>query len=250
VGRKQPGNADRAIRILFVGWVKREKGIGELVKACSELEGRYQFELHIVGPVDSAIQPELDDCAAILGDRLVLHGELSHEATMGLMSQADMLALPSYTEGFPNVVLEAMACSVPVVATRVGAVAQIIESESMLCGVCIPPRDVDALTDALDVLLRNHELRRILGTTGRTLAEEIYSPAKIFDALVRVWCSGSKNIGHGGGAGGGHAPPRPSRRLSAWAAIPFLRNRHDYHIKARPTEPPQASASNSIFLAY
>jgi glycosyltransferase involved in cell wall biosynthesis len=66
------------------------------------------------------------------------------------MAAADLVTLPSYMEGCPNVVLEALACGRPMVATQVGGIPEIM---SDACGRLIPPRDVNALTQALDSVL-------------------------------------------------------------------------------------------------
>jgi glycosyltransferase involved in cell wall biosynthesis len=66
------------------------------------------------------------------------------------MAAADVITLPSYMEGCPNVVLEALACGRPVVATRVGGIPEIM---SDACGRLIPPRDARALAEALDAVL-------------------------------------------------------------------------------------------------
>jgi len=66
------------------------------------------------------------------------------------MAAADMVTLPSYMEGCPNVVLEALACGRPVVATRVGGIPEIM---SNACGRLIPPRDANALAEALEAVL-------------------------------------------------------------------------------------------------
>jgi glycosyltransferase involved in cell wall biosynthesis len=66
------------------------------------------------------------------------------------MAAADLVTLPSYMEGCPNVVLEALACGRPVIATRVGGIPEIM---SDVCGRLIPPRDANALARALDAVL-------------------------------------------------------------------------------------------------
>ncbi len=66
------------------------------------------------------------------------------------MTAADVVTLPSYMEGCPNVVLEALACGRPLVATRVGGIPEIMDED---CGRLIPPRDAAALTEALDAVL-------------------------------------------------------------------------------------------------
>jgi glycosyltransferase involved in cell wall biosynthesis len=80
------------------------------------------------------------------------------------MKQADVLCLPSLTEGHPNVLLEALACGLPVVATDVGGVREIVTSEAL--GIVVPASRPDELAQALDAALRRRWDRRALREAG------------------------------------------------------------------------------------
>lgn len=108
-----------------------------------------------------------------------------------LMQQMDLLVLPSYDEGFPLVLLEAMSLGVPVIATCVAGVPEMITDEET--GILIPPGNVDAISQAIRRLLSNSSLRKFLGEKGRervlrefsktAMLEKIYS---IYDSILGV----------------------------------------------------------------
>ncbi|HEX2458093.1 MAG TPA: oligosaccharide flippase family protein, partial [Vicinamibacterales bacterium] len=111
-----------------------------------------------------------------LGDRVAFLGEVTQETLAELMSAADVFCLASSTEGWPNVVNEALACGTPVVATDVGAVRQMVVSDS--CGSVVPVHDGGALTEALRAALTAQWDHEAISAWGRSrswslVAEEV-----------------------------------------------------------------------------
>ncbi|HOM73258.1 MAG TPA: glycosyltransferase family 4 protein, partial [Armatimonadota bacterium] len=140
-------------RIVFAGHVTESKGVTNLISACTRLP--VDFTLDIVGPVTNQYKEQLREIAKERddGNRFVFHGEVTHDQAIQHIASADILVLPSLTEAFPYVVVEAMACGVPVVGTRVGAVPDMLDVESEHpCGVCVAPGDVDSLAQALSLI--------------------------------------------------------------------------------------------------
>lgn len=138
--------------VLYVGRLVPGKGLHELFEAFAALRGqRPRLRLALVG--DGPLRGELERRAAALdGDSVQLAG--SHPATgvAEWMAAADLVTLPSHSEGHPNVLVEALACGRPVVATRVGGIPEVIDAD---CGVLVAPGDSAALATALsDVLDR------------------------------------------------------------------------------------------------
>src|SRR5690606_9755598 len=99
---------------------------------------------------------------------------------------SSILVLPSYTEGFPNVLLEALAVGCPVVSTSVGAIPDIV-SETLKTGLIVEPRDINALRDALFKLLDDHELRKEYGRAGQEYVFEHYSTEVIYKKHLDLW---------------------------------------------------------------
>jgi teichuronic acid biosynthesis glycosyltransferase TuaC len=167
--------------ILCAGDLAELKGHHKVIRALKELNDTGMFaRLIIVGGVGrsgryaSAIRQQVSDCG--LEDRVLFAGEVKQEALAALMCAADVFCLASSSEGWPNVVNEALACGTPVVATDVGAVRQIIPSNDY--GVIVPVDDPDALTTALRCALTRKWDRAAISTWGRsrswdTVAKEV-----------------------------------------------------------------------------
>lgn len=182
----QPRNAepDSTLRLIFVGWLVNEKGLWELLDACIELSSRYALELDIVGggTLGEALQKKISDLD-LKGIRLL--GWLSSAEVRKCLDRAHVFVLPSYFEGFPNALLEAMACGLPALCTDVGAI-----SESVLDGIngfVIPPRNSGALAEAIERYLQNPRLVREHGAASlervRLLHDRESNLASLFSYL-------------------------------------------------------------------
>ncbi|MCC6126713.1 MAG: glycosyltransferase [Pirellulales bacterium] len=178
-------------RVVFTGHVLPTKGIGELVEACAKLAGR-GVQLHLVGPVEEKFRAKLLDSAAAAGtvDWLHFHGPQPHGEAVRIAALADVAVLPSYTEGFPNAVLEAMALGKAILATNVGAIPEMLDiGGAEECGICVAPREMEPLLGALERLMENPELRRELGEKARRRAQRLYSVPAGCKHLIDLWSS-------------------------------------------------------------
>ncbi|MCA0395085.1 MAG: glycosyltransferase [Proteobacteria bacterium] len=138
--------------VLYVGNLKASKGCVDLLEAFPAVLARHpQARLAFVG--SGAAGPVLRQRAQALGidNCLLLAGARPHHELGTWMQAASLLCLPSHNEGVPNVVLEAMACGLPVVATRVGGIPEVLPAQA---GLLVPPHDHAALSKALDEALR------------------------------------------------------------------------------------------------
>jgi len=146
VARRALGLPVDAEIVLYVGRLVAEKGLRELVASTRALSvQRPRLRTVLVG--EGPMQAEL--AAAIAAEpslpvRLV--GSQSPARVARWMAAADVVTLPSYSEGHPNVLVEALACGRPVVATAVGGIPEVVDGH---CGLLIPSRDAAALTAAL-----------------------------------------------------------------------------------------------------
>ena len=178
--RFQPGDRAAARRefdlptqgrvVLFVGLLVPVKGLELLVEALSLLEGEKPLCL-LVG--SGPQQASLEQKAAELGlaDCLRFVGRRSSDEIPRWMAAADLLVLPSLSEGRPNVVLEAQACGLPVVATRVGGTPELINDGET--GLLVDSGDARSLALAIARLLADGDLRSALGRAGREQAQRL-----------------------------------------------------------------------------
>lgn len=169
--------------VLFLGWVVKTKGIEELLEAWNHVHDiNPDWTLKIAGPCNSEYLEKINEKFELNG--VVYLGELKHEDAMQELVNSDIFVLPSYTEGFPNVVIEAMALKKPVIATAVGAVPDILSENA---GVVIKPCDIQALTESLENLIIDGEKRCILGNNAFDKAFTEYSIEKVFALYKRAW---------------------------------------------------------------
>ena len=173
----------RRLRFLTVGILTPQKGVDILLMAGRLLlqRGRDDWELVIGGDGPSRRSLEEQAASLGLGDRCQFVGELTREATRDWMGWADVFVLASRHETFGMVVLEALACDRPVVATRSGGPESILTDE---VGTLVKPNDAEALADALEGVL-NGNLRPPAGA-ARALAVDRYGPevfVRSMDAL-------------------------------------------------------------------
>ena len=141
------GGAGAGPLLLYVGNLKESKGCLDLLEAFAAMRtAQPQARLVYVG--EGGCRGALQARARALGieSQLRLAGAMPHAALPDWFRAADMLCLPSHNEGVPNVVLEAMACGTPVVATRVGGIPEVVPA---LAGRLVPLGDRTALRDAL-----------------------------------------------------------------------------------------------------
>jgi glycosyltransferase involved in cell wall biosynthesis len=165
MARAELGIAPDEEMILFIGNILVTKGCGELLDAFSSLAaGRPKATLVFVGdgPMKKPLQTLAKDRG--LGDRVRFPGRVAHAQLKGWFSAASLFCLPSYAEGVPNVVLEAMACGTPVVATDVGGIGEILPE---FAGILIPAKDATALAAAVDIALsRTWDRQRTVAHTS------------------------------------------------------------------------------------
>lgn len=136
--------------VVYVGRLVPEKGLRELFDAMTSLAPqRPKLQLALIG--DGPMRAELEGQIAAAGLRVHLPGAQGPQDVARWMAASDLVTLPSYSEGHPNVLVEALACGRPVVATPVGGIPEVVDAD---CGLLVPARDPAALAaglrDALD----------------------------------------------------------------------------------------------------
>jgi len=158
--RAQLGIDDKAELVLFVGRLDGKKGIGELLDAFASLARRRpNLRLAYVGDGSGGEHLRTKAKHLSLQDRVLLLGACSSQTVAQWLAAANVLALPSYTEGYPNVVIEALSCGRPVIATNVGGIPELVHEKS---GILIAPRDARALAKAIESAMgRNWDERSI-----------------------------------------------------------------------------------------
>ena len=171
---------DAAIRLLLVGRLQHQKGVDVLLEALSGLAERDRIRLLLVGdgPKRAALAEQVKQLG--LEAQVDFCGWTDRDRMPSRYRSAEIFVLPSRDEGMPNVVLEAMASGLPVVATRIsGSEELVIDGET---GFLVPCEDAAALGNRLSVLIRDAALRQRMGRAGRQRIEETFQWRRVADA--------------------------------------------------------------------
>lgn len=184
--RNKLGFSKKAKAIIFVGSIYKEKGIFELISAFIRLNLRYPC-LHLIIVGDGPKRLALNGIVSSnnLNEKVHLVGVKPYVEISKFLSASDIFVLPTYAEGLPNVVLEAMACNLPVVATRVGGIPEVIEEGKN--GILINKKDINMLTEAIEYLLRNEGLAKKMGTYGHKLVETKFSWQQKAQEVMKIY---------------------------------------------------------------
>jgi glycosyltransferase involved in cell wall biosynthesis len=160
-----PPPDDQEIRVTFVGSLIDRKGPHDLIAALQE-PTLSRVKLVMVG--DGSRRKKLEDMAAGLGltERITWTGMVSPRVESDILRDSHVFCLPSYMEGTPNVIYEAMATGLPVVSTRVGGIPEQVRHGET--GLLFRPGNIQELRDCLRRLVQDAELRTRMGKTGYT----------------------------------------------------------------------------------
>lgn len=134
--------------LFFIGNLKRDKGVIELLEGFAQIADNNP-ELHLVYAGNGSMMSFLKEHAKKLNisHKIKFLGNINHDDVPQWLGHAKALVLPSYHEGVPNVLLEAMACGKPIIATNVGGIPEIIDEK--YCGILIPKHNKQAVSDAI-----------------------------------------------------------------------------------------------------
>jgi glycosyltransferase involved in cell wall biosynthesis len=178
IGVEGGGPAERPPVILYVaGPNNPTKGIAELLPAFLRLRTRYPgIRLRVVGDPPEGIAG---------GEGVEVIGRVAREAMPGEYRRSDLFVLPTLADNTPVTLMEAMASGLPVVATAVGGIPELVAPG--VTGRLVPPRDIPALTAALEGLLADSDTRRRMGRAGREAAEARFGRGRMVSELEEIY---------------------------------------------------------------
>lgn len=188
LSRGRAGSGD-AVRFLFLGWIERNKGIFELIEAFGDLSAKRPDAKLIVCGRGGAFEEVRRKVVELgLSGKVELRGWVTGEEKLSLLKSCDAFVLPSFLEGMPNALLEAMASGLPVIASRVGGIPETLDNGRF--GLLVDPGDVGGVTRAMLMLAESSELRGRLGRLGQTRVLDIHgrsqASGRILSLLKRV----------------------------------------------------------------
>lgn len=193
IGQQRTYGTTSAITVLFVGRINGLKGIFELLSAFREIRQTEPTDCRLVLAGDG---PDLERArewvrTAGIEDNVSFTGWVIGDDKTITFEAADVFVLPSYAEGLPNAMIEAMSCGLPVIMTSVGSIPDVIQNDEN--GILIRPRDESSLREALLRLIRSSSERERLGQAGYRTASAQFT---IDEGVTRIEQSLRGVMGH------------------------------------------------------
>ena len=171
---------------LFVGHIITAKGVLDLLKAFHHLKkSESSIFLIMIGYGDEVVNIQRGIKIRNLSGSVLMPGYMPQESLPLWINASDIFVFPSYQEGLPNAVLEAMACRKPVIATRVGGIPEIISDGGT--GFLVEPRNIHQLVEAMRTLLENENLCSTLGLAAERFVKQHFTWEKSAESLINVY---------------------------------------------------------------
>jgi len=172
--------------ILYVGRLLALKGVRDIIKAMPRIIKESQDTLFMfIGPGNRCIYTKMLDKMGLPRHNYVFLGYKSRDELLKYYNMATVFILPSYSENMPMTLLEAMSCSLPVIATKVGGIPEVIDHN--VDGILINPGSIDELVHSLIYLIQDKSLRIKLGFYARKKMEERFCWNKIIPKIIEVY---------------------------------------------------------------
>jgi glycosyltransferase involved in cell wall biosynthesis len=207
-GRKPHQPAPDRITFGFAARMEELKGPMVLMEAFAVAHQQCEdIYLNIAGDGSQRKKIAARAKALDVASRYRYHGVYTHpEECRAFMESLDVFVMPSFTEGTPNSIVEAMACSKPIIASEVGGIPDMIGEDS---GILVPPGDIGALTEAMLQLAQSPERRRKMGAAAKERYQKLFSPKVVVPLMVETYRRVMQNGHHVAEtvSGNGHLHP-------------------------------------------
>ncbi len=185
IGNKRSYENEDTAKVLFLGWLEEFKGIFELLDASKALLSMgIDFHLSLAGrgKAEKLAKKFVKDNG--MSDKVTFLGWVEKDSLGELLKKNNIFVLPSYSEGFPNAMIEAMASGLTVVVSSVGMVPDYLKNEQE--ALLVKPKDRESLEKALKKVITNTELRNKLALAGQNLAYREFSSSNAISQLEKV----------------------------------------------------------------
>lgn len=176
------------LHLIFIGAIHREKGIIELLTALTNLND-IDFHLDLCGQLtDTSIENQLKELIEKLNNKVTIHGYVKGDKKSNLLQRADILILPSYHEGMPLVILEALATGCAIISTKVGATPEILDENNVIWTETKSYNDIEVAIRKLyntPEILKKMQKMNLNESFNYTLENNIIKLCKIYSELEK-----------------------------------------------------------------
>ncbi len=184
--RSRIGIPEEDLVYIFVGRLVSEKGINELVKAFSELRIQYEsVSLLLVGPLETDLDPLKDETIELIKKHSKIFTTGYQTDVRPYFAVSNVLAFPSYREGFPNVVMQANSMNLPAIVSDINGCNEIVEDGKN--GFIIPAKNSNALKKAMKTFIENGEISATLSQNPRKLIQKKYERKEFWKILLKEY---------------------------------------------------------------
>lgn len=180
---------NNVIKFGFVSRLSKQKGVPFLIEAVRRLnemekyKGRFKVDIVGTGDQEEILKSMVDDYN--LNDVIIFHGFVSNVPEM--LSNLDVVVLPSLFEGFPMIVLESMCSITPLIASNVNGIPEVIDNNRN--GFLVEPGDIDGIVKSMILYIDNPQLIRVHGIEGNKLITEKFSKEKMLEKHIHLYNS-------------------------------------------------------------
>jgi len=175
---------ERENRILFLGVLIQRKGVEDLLRAFAKAKPeKWRLVLAGSGPEEESLKKLAENLG--IGDRIDFSGWIDGQRKRELLESSQILVLPSYNEGLPIAILEAMSFGLPVISTTVGDIPACIRNGEN--GILVSPGDTDALARALSTLTSHEEMWRKYSRNARNTIEADFDENHFYRQISAIW---------------------------------------------------------------
>jgi glycosyltransferase involved in cell wall biosynthesis len=176
----------KGVAFVFVGRLVGDKGVNELVDAFERLHQKYSdTALHLVGHLETHLDPLKPETLRKIDVNEAIIAEGQQNDVRPYLKASDVMVLPSYREGFPNVILEAASMGLPCIATDVNGAVDAIKNG--VNGFDVPKRDVEALYQAMKRIYEDTNLRQQMAKNARPFVASHFNRPDVWQATLEMY---------------------------------------------------------------
>ncbi len=173
----------KRFNVLFLGSICSRKGVYDLIESISKIT-KENIDFTFVGPFENKAQFIKEILRLGIENKCNIIGEVLGEKRFKFFASANCFILPSYNEGLPIALLEAMSFGLPIISTKVGAIPEVIKKEN---GILFDAGDIDAMTKAIVKIASDKDLARKMSNANKLLIESEYNPITYAKNLKNVY---------------------------------------------------------------